>query len=204
MRLASARTLYTAQRAHYRSGTSHPHAFGLGNGPGVVCVVVGGLGGRSNRLHPRGWMLIKNSLSSPMLPLVGAPLLSALVLRPTVVPRGGPIVAAVRGLEYLPDAQQSAIERAFSDMDLPTLTTNSGADIWQRCRDKYPALENMSDEEITAAIDSYVSSPPKLWEVIAKTPVGPVVGINLALLAGVRFFVLEFIKCCNHSLQCVR
>ena len=25
--------------------SSHPHAFGLGNGPGVVCVVVSGLGG---------------------------------------------------------------------------------------------------------------------------------------------------------------
>ena len=32
---------------------SHPHAFGLGNGPGVVCAVVSGFGvrGRSNRLH---------------------------------------------------------------------------------------------------------------------------------------------------------
>ena len=27
---------------------SHPHAFGLGNGPGVVCAVVSGLGGKVN------------------------------------------------------------------------------------------------------------------------------------------------------------
>ena len=45
---------------------SHPQALGLLNGPGAVCVVVGGLGGRSNRLHrpPRSRAQIRSSINA--------------------------------------------------------------------------------------------------------------------------------------------
>ena len=48
---------------------SHPQALGLLNGPGAVCVVVGGLGGRSNRLHrpPRSRAQIRSSIKVAVL-----------------------------------------------------------------------------------------------------------------------------------------
>ena len=46
VKISSVRERSTAQRAHCKSPHAFGHAFGLGNDPGVVCAVVGALGGK--------------------------------------------------------------------------------------------------------------------------------------------------------------
>ena len=40
---------------------------------------------------------------------------------------------------------------------------------------------DMSDDELKAAFDSYVNAPPTLADVVFKTPVGPVIIVNIVL-----------------------
>ena len=47
----------------------------------------------------------------------------------------------------------------------------------------------MSDEELRDTLDSYVNTPPGLQEVLLKTPVGPVIFINIL------FYVTGFSWC---------
>lgn len=50
-------------------------------------------------------------------------------------------------------------------------------------RTAYPALADVDDATLSATLKSYVSTPPSLSEVLLKTPVGPVILINIILYA---------------------
>ena len=102
------------------------------------------------------------------------------------IPRVKSIVAqqfSTRGLDgYLPD-QQKAINEAFLD-SVPTLVPSSTSDdTWDAVRAKYPPLSSMTDVELSDAFGKFITAKPSLGEVLLKTPVGPVILINVLLLA---------------------
>ena len=83
----------------------------------------------------------------------------------------------------LPKEQVDAVAEAFLDVDMPSLSTSSPADDLELVRSAYPVLAGLSNEEMRDAITAYVKAPPSIADVLLKTPVGPTLLINLALLA---------------------
>ena len=81
------------------------------------------------------------------------------------------------------EAEAKAVEQAFLDAEMPLLSTSSSAADLDLVRAAYPTLAEMSDEEMRDAITAYVSTPPKPLDVFFKTPIGPTLLLNLALLA---------------------
>jgi len=113
-----------------------------------------------------------------------------------------PSAKSVRGLEKLTPEQQTALSEAFTSTIAETLT-NADAETWERVKKAYPALSDLPDEELQAAVDSYVSTRPQLLEVLVETPVGAVFLINLVLWAtGLGFCDLPFID--SSSRACVQ
>ena len=68
------------------------------------------------------------------------------------------------------------------EFSIPSLVSADSA-MWDRVRESYPALAELSDTELGDALKSYIETPPTLSEVLLKTPVGPVLLINLILAA---------------------
>ena len=93
-----------------------------------------------------------------------------------------------RGLETLTPEQQKAFLDAVDDSGLVDLTKNG-----ERVRASQPALADLSDEALADVVKAYVSTPTSLQDVLLKTPVGPVVLVNLvAAICGVSVCDLPF------------
>lgn len=87
----------------------------------------------------------------------------------------------------------------FSMSDL----VSADAEAWSRVRDAHPELMSLSDEQLSATLDSYVNTSPRLVEVLTKTPVGPVIGINVLLaLTGLSVCDLPFVS--SDSTACLQ
>ena len=85
-----------------------------------------------------------------------------------------------RGLESLTGPQQKAMVDATSTPEfVPTTLLEADPTTFTALREEFPALASLSDDELLAAVKSYINTPPTLPEVLLKTPVGPVIGINL-------------------------
>jgi len=124
-------------------------------------------------------------------------------------PRSRPPVAqyssgSTRGLEALNAEQQSAFVAAMGcdDFSMSDLVS-ADAEAWSRVRDAHPELMSLSDEQLSATLDSYVNTSPRLVEVLTKTPVGPVIGINVLLaLTGLSVCDLPFVS--SDSTACLQ
>ena len=82
-----------------------------------------------------------------------------------------PSAGSKQGLEDLPPAVASAIADAFTNQELPQLTSNTNdAEVWTSVRAAYPALVELSDGDLQAAVACFVDAPPSLAEVLLKTP----------------------------------
>jgi hypothetical protein len=89
-----------------------------------------------------------------------------------------------RGLEGLAPAQQKAFVEATATPDFAvTLLLEADSESWDRLRATYPALADLTDQQLADTTRSYVETPPSLVEALLKTPIGPVLGINLVLWA---------------------
>ena len=101
---------------------------------------------------------------------------------------------AVRGLEALPLESQAALLEAMGDQRfaITELAKADGA-TWAKVREAYPGVGDVSDAELDAAIKSYIDAPPTLADALFKTPVGPVLLVNLLAWAlGVQWCDLPF------------
>lgn len=100
-----------------------------------------------------------------------------------------------RGLESLSPPQQKAFVAAMSsdDVSIPMLVTADAA-AWARVREANPELQNLTDDELSAALSSYINTPPSLSDVLLKTPVGPVVLINIVFaVTGMSWCDIPFV-----------
>ena len=87
-----------------------------------------------------------------------------------------------RGLGSLTPEQQKAFVAACSDDDFSTVDMVSADEaMWMRVRGAYPALASLDDDTLAATLNSYITTPPTLSEVLIKTPVGPVLLLNIIL-----------------------
>ena len=80
-----------------------------------------------------------------------------------------------------PEQQRAMVDLTLSE-DFSTVSlVSADAATWDRVRSAFPALASLSDEELAIALDSYVNTPPTVWDILLKTPVGPVVFLNIVL-----------------------
>ena len=87
-----------------------------------------------------------------------------------------------RGLEALSAEQQKGFVAAVSSDEFSAVALASAdAEMWERMRVAQPALAGLSDAELEATFQSYVNAKPSLFDVLFKTPVGPVFIVNIIL-----------------------
>ena len=104
------------------------------------------------------------------------------------------IRAQTRGLDGLTLEQQTEFVNCCDAFMLSELVS-ADAEMWDRVRLEYPALSGLDDETLSTTLSSYINTPPTLSEVIFKTPVGPVVLLNIVLIAtGVSVCDLPFVS----------
>ena len=78
----------------------------------------------------------------------------------------------------------------FSAVDF----VNADAAMWERVRASHQALAELSDDELGRVFDSYVNTRPSISEVLFKTPVGPVILINIVCaVTGLSWCDLPFV-----------
>ena len=99
-----------------------------------------------------------------------------------------------RGLDALTQPQQKAFLAVMADDEFPMSNfVTADAELWDKVRAIQPDLAELSDAELQGTFDTYISTSPKLSEVLLKTPVGPVIGINLLFaVTGFSFCDLPF------------
>ena len=103
--------------------------------------------------------------------------------RPLAVPTSRVRTVVLCAPGGLPKEQVEAVAKAFLDAEMPSLSTTSPAADLEMVRSAYPVLADLSDEQMRDAITAYIKAPPSIADVILRTPVGPTLLINLALLA---------------------
>ena len=89
-----------------------------------------------------------------------------------------------RGLENLDGEQRKAFVAFTQDEDFSTvslISAESGGGDWDAVRSKYQSLSQLTDDQLRDTLESYINTPPTLTEVLFKTPVGPVVFLNIIL-----------------------
>lgn len=83
-----------------------------------------------------------------------------------------------------------------------TLLLSADADKWTELRTAYPALGSIDDATLKAAVKEYITATPNLFDVLFKTPVGPVVIANLlAYFTGFSWCSTPFVD--SQSQACI-
>ena len=86
----------------------------------------------------------------------------------------------------LPDAAQATLMAALTEggFSVTSLREGRGKDSnWADVREQYPSLGSVSDVDLDAAVKAYIDETPSLADALFKTPIGPVLIINLVAWA---------------------
>jgi hypothetical protein len=100
----------------------------------------------------------------------------------------------VRGLEDLSPSQQKAFVAMFQDEKfLLKLSEREGlqlqeaasadAEVWAKVRADYPDLVDLTDDDLERTCKKYTSVKPTIADTLFRTPVGPVLLLNLVAFA---------------------
>ena len=92
---------------------------------------------------------------------------------------------STRGLESLNTTEQQAAFRSVIESEQFSATALVTADtaLWDRVRAFSPDLADLSDDQLQDVFTSYINTPPSVSDILLKTPVGPVILINLLFFA---------------------
>ena len=111
---------------------------------------------------------------------------------------------AVHMLEGLTTEQEKVLVEASTKNENFQLTLLLSADAakWSELRTAYPALESLDDATLKAAVKEYITATPDIFDVLFKTPVGPVVIANvLAYFTGFSWCSTPFVD--SQSQACI-
>ena len=111
-----------------------------------------------------------------------------------------PYTGVIDDEKNMPAGSEFNQYKAYGDAEpWPELSIRSPPSLWNAIREEWPVLASRSDEELVEAWGAYVKEPAELMDVLLKTPVGPVVLINVILAVLQRSD--DF--CGNAIVQCV-
>ena len=88
-----------------------------------------------------------------------------------------------RGLEDLTPPQQKAFAAMYTDEELVVKLSRPNAEVWAEVRTAYPDLKDLTDDDFVRTCKSYTSVKPTLADTLFKTPVGPLLLVNLLAFA---------------------